>query len=448
MIVDRYSGAHATESVEAVAAFETAVWNVLAHRPAGAPALKAALEHDPGMASAHALKGFAGVMLARKETVAAAAHDLRQARACLASRSGGDGEHALIDSLEHAAAGRLRAAADRLDERAARAPHDLLALKIAHSLRFMIGDPRGMRASLERALPHWTPGQPGHGFLLGCHAFTLEETGDLAGAERTARRAVEAEPADAWGLHALGHVMEMQGRTDEGVALLTQRRADWSRCNNFSFHMAWHLALFHLAQGRADAALDLYDRDVRAEPTDDFRDIANAVSLLWRLRQEGVAVGDRWDELAAIARRRVEDTTLIFASLHHLLSLAAVGDLANAERIAESIAGCARKEGTDQSDVARCVGVDLSRAILSSVASGQTRSDISQLAAQLTPLGGSGAQRDVFIRTLALIAARSGERKGVERVLAARMRLQREDRFSALAFRLLAGGAPLAWSAA
>lgn len=448
MIADRYSGQHSTDNPHAVAAFETAVWNVLAHRPDGAKALAAALSHDGNMVAAHALRGFAGVMLARRETVEAAAQDLRNAALALALRRASDGERALVSALEHAVAGRLRKASAILDERASQAPQDLLVLKLAHALHFMCGDARAMRASLERAAPHWVAGMPGYGFLLGCQAFSYEETGDLGGAERIARRAISQEPADAWGLHALGHVMEMQGRTDEGVDLLTQTRANWSRCNNFSFHMAWHLALFHLARGRIDSALDLYDREVRAAPTDDFRDIANAVSLLWRLRQEGVNVGARWDELAEIARRRADDTTLIFASLHHLLTLAAVGDYAHADLIVRNIGACAARGVSDQSDVARSVGLDLARAILSAARGGKERADIARLADSLSPLGGSRAQRDVFIRTLAVMAAQSGERSMVERVLSARMRLQREDRFSAIVFALLAGRAPVSWRAA
>lgn len=439
MTLDRFSGAHSTENRQAVTAFEDAVWNVLSHRPAGATALADALRHDPGLPAAHALRGFSGVMLARRETVAAASQDHRAAQRAIETRGGTDSERALVAALAFATAGRLREAASVLAESARRAPRDLLALKLAHALRFMSGDAAGMIEATRRALPHWSADMPGYGFLLGCHAFALEETGHLREAESCGRLALAHEPADAWGLHAVGHVLEMEGRAAEGVSLLEARRSDWSLCNNFSFHMAWHLALFHLAQGDAEKAIHLYDRDVRPAATDDFRDVANAVSLLWRFRQEGVRVGQRWNELAELARRRLDDTTLIFASLHHLLTLVAVGDRANAERIVQNIAARARSDAGDQSDVARRVGLDLARTILSLGASGKTRPDIERLARDLAPIGGSRAQRDVFMRTLALLAAKSGARRQVERVLAARMRQQHEDRFSRLALSLLGG---------
>ncbi|WP_204324926.1 hypothetical protein, partial [Stenotrophomonas maltophilia] len=108
--------------------------------------------------------------------------------------------------------------------------------------------------------------------------------------------------------------------------------------------------------------------------SEEFRDTANAVSFLWRLRQEGVDGGDRWRELADIARRHRRDTTLVFASLHYLLALVAAGDLSSARDVAlalRSRAGAAQGGkvlgGTvhgDQSHVAAAVGADLAQVLL------------------------------------------------------------------------------------
>lgn len=433
MIADCYSGSHSATEPSAVAAFEAAVWNVLAHRPAAGAALAEALSIDPGLTAAHALKGLAGVTLARSETLEAAGADLSRARASLDARGGGWSERALVAALDCAVSGRLRDAAAGLHEHVADHPRDLLCIKLAHGLRFMSGDAAGMLATTSAVLPHWSTAMPGYGFLLGCHAFGLEETGSLDEAEGFGRCAVTYESADAWGLHAVGHVYEMQGRISDGVAWLEGSRSAWTLCNNFSFHMAWHLALFHLARGRADLALGLYDTHVRPSPTDDFRDIANAVSLLWRLRQEGVAVGDRWAELAARARDRASDTTLMFASLHHLLTLVAVGDLSTARALVAEIAAKAQRADGDQSEVARDVGLDLARAILSLSAESGARIASNDVAYNLRMLGGSNAQRDVFMRTLAQIAAQAGDAVQVETILAARRRLRQDDHFARIA---------------
>ena len=44
MAIDIYSGEHSRVSGKAIEAFETAVWNVLAHRPDAATAIEDALE--------------------------------------------------------------------------------------------------------------------------------------------------------------------------------------------------------------------------------------------------------------------------------------------------------------------------------------------------------------------------------------------------------------------
>jgi hypothetical protein len=64
--------------------------------------------------------------------------------------------------------------------------------------------------------------------------------------------------------------------------------------------------------------------------------------------------------------------------------------------------------------------------------------DLSRLVEHLPRLGGSHAQRDVFVRTLALMAADRGDRGALARILGARRRLKRDDRFAALAGRRLA----------
>ena len=93
-----------------------------------------------------------------------------------------------------------------------------------------------MRDVLAGALPSWDEGVPGYGFVLGCYAFALEETGDYAAAERAGREAVECNSSDIWAAHAVAHVFEMTGRPHEGVAWVDSLQSNWAGCNNFAFH--------------------------------------------------------------------------------------------------------------------------------------------------------------------------------------------------------------------
>ncbi|WP_225770530.1 hypothetical protein [Inquilinus sp. Marseille-Q2685] len=428
MPLDAHDLSTSSASPGATQAFEEAVRDLAAHRPSTGAAIGRALEADPDHVPALALKGFANLILARRELAAPAREALAEARRALAAKEGGTGdEQALVEALGHAAEDRFADAADCLDLRFADRPATFLPFKIAHALRFMLGDAAGMLAASQRMMAVWCPGRPMAGFLLGCHAFAVEEHGAYAAAEAYGRQAVAMEPDDAWGLHAVSHVHEMRGETAAGIAWLEASRGSWSRCNNFSFHMAWHLALLHLERGDHERVLHLYDEEVRPQPTDDFRDMANAVSLLWRLERLGVDVGHRWTGLAEIARRRRADTTLVFASLHTLIALVALGDRPAAAELVMALQ--VRAQGTgDQARVAADLGLPLARVI---AGLGGERGALDRLAAALPRLGGSNAQRDLFVLALAETASRRDDAPALRAIGDARRRLKAEDRLIA-----------------
>jgi hypothetical protein len=185
----------------------------------------------------------------------------------------------------------------------------------------------------------------------------------------------------------------------------------------------------HLETGDYDAVLAVYDDEIRPTQTDDFRDMANAVSMLWRLEQEGVDAGDRWQGLYEIARRRRTDTTYIFASLHYLLALIAAGDLTSAEELLDALRK-RKADGCDQARVARYIGLHFAEGLIR--APGQcakTGPCLIEMARRLPSLGGSNAQRDVFLRSLMAIAARTQDYPSLRAIAALRREFRHEDRF-------------------
>ena len=82
---------------------------------------------------------------------------------------------------------------------------------------------------------HWSPTVPGYSFVLGMHAFGLEEMQPVSGGrgDRTRARSTIA-PEDCWAVHAVTHVMEMQGRIDEGMRFLEARKRDWAAATTAS----------------------------------------------------------------------------------------------------------------------------------------------------------------------------------------------------------------------
>lgn len=431
MLTDCFGRSHTATSPDAIAAFEGATRAIAAHRLA-ASSLKRALELEPDLPAALALRSLGNAMLGRSEALSVAKSDAANAEAALQRCHGGTVcEQAIVAAARHASSGRLQAAATVLEAHLEDTPRDLLAAKLAHSLRFMSGQPDRMLATTSKVLPHWSDDAPGHGFLLGCHAFGLEEIGRYSEAEAIGRRAVMLEPTDAWGRHAVSHVMEMSGRVDEGITWLEASRSIWPECNNFRFHLGWHLALFRLEQGNHSGVLEVYDRDVMPAASDDFRDMANAVSLLWRLRQSGVPVGDRWEQLREIALKRRCDVTYIFGSLHYLLALVANKEVSAAAVLLNELTQAADEEGGDQAHVARNVGIELAQIIQNfDDSTGTPHADMTGIARRLSQLGGSNAQRDLFVRILLEAASIEDDRTTLSSIARLRSQLRWQDRFA------------------
>ena len=394
-----------------------------------------AIHMDPDFVAGHVLNGFSKIVLARPEFDTQIAANVDAAFAAAKTRDITASECALLQSLLIARDGKLLAAAQRLEDHLLIEPRDFLALKLAHALRFMGGDAKGMLRATSSVCHAYSEPIAASGFVWGCHAFALEEAGQFEDAERFGRMAVEREPSDAWGLHAVAHVFEMQNRFQEGIQWLDNARERWTHCHNFGGHVAWHLALFHIEQGDYEHALSIYDADILPNPSEDYRDIANATALLWRLGQFGVNVGSRWDALVDIAQRRVTDTKLLFASLHHLLSLLAGNKRQEAEQMLSHIIHTADEHQKDQSYVARHVAIDLARVMIGAAEKGEGI-DIIRIAQSLPCLGGSHAQRDVFMRTLAVYALNTGDAGVFSQIMALRRTLKKEDRFASM---LLAG---------
>jgi tetratricopeptide (TPR) repeat protein len=398
--------------------FDAAIEAMLGHRADTAGLLATAMATRPDDAFGHALAGLSACLLARRETLEAARGHLALARQATADARGAAFRAALV---AWAGQGEMKAAALILEARLRADPLDAAALKLSQGIRFMLGDAAGMRLAIEQALPAWNPTMSLHGFVLGCHAFALEETGDRRAAERVGREAVALRPDDAWGAHAVAHVLEGEGRAREGLAWLgaAERRLHYSP---FARHLFWHGALFHLHLGQGEAAMAVYDERVRAERSEDYRDVANAASLLWRLQAQGVPVGARWEELADIAESRIGDHSLAFADLHHVLSLAACGRHGALAAFLAGLRGRALRDIDTQARVFATAGLTAARGIAAAVGGEATEAAdlLGAVRRDLPLLGGSHAQRDLIERIGIAANLEAGRRRAGAELLAER----------------------------
>lgn len=389
-----------TDSADALAAFERAVHGLLGHRRDTGQHLGAALEADPQLAAAHCLRGFALRFLARRDRLAGAREALFAAERSIEARGGTRRERLLAAALRASCDEDSARAADALGAIVEDDPADAFALKLEHAARFMRGDAAGMRASAERAVPRFAVDAPGRAYALGMLAFARVETRDYALAELAAREAVELEPADAWGAHALAHVFLMRGRPREGRDWLIERASTFAHCNNFAGHVAWHLALFCVELGDHAAALALYDRVVE-HPPGDFREVSNASSLLYRLEERGIPVGSRWRELAP--RLLEHDHGYAFADAHYALAFMRAGRPDRARALLASLRRHVEREVAADAGVQRDVGVRLVEGIiaLEEGRRAEARELLECARDGARAVGGSEAQRDLFRRLVA-----------------------------------------------
>jgi len=423
MLTDQYGCPVTLSGPAALRSWHALQTSFLSHGRQAPDHLAATLAAAPDFAMAHAAKGLFLLLLGRRELVAPAQEALAAARDAGAESAR---ERAYVDALAAWLGGSPARAAAIIEGVLETHPTDALAMKLSHAIRFVLGDRRLMLSVLDRIRPAYDPGHPAYGYFMGCRAFALEENGAYEAARTSGLAALDHARDDAWGLHAVAHVHDMTGDSAAGLRWLAANEGAWEHCNNFRYHVWWHKALMHLDQGQVEAVLALYDAKMRADRTDDYRDIANATSLLMRLELEGVDVGGRWEELADLAERRTGDGMLIFADLHYLLALVGGGRADAAHTLVRRIARDGQNATTDVQRRFDSPGTAAAQG-LEAFGEGDHARAFERLRAARPAMqraGGSHAQRDIFERLTVDAGIRAGRLAEAEAILDERTALR------------------------
>ncbi len=383
--------------------------------------IEAALAAAPGFVMAHALRAYLYLLGTEPQGLAVARASLDVAYGL--PMTGRERGH--LAAIEHLIAGCWRDAARALEDVALDAPRDILALQAGHAADFFRGDSRMLRDRIARALPAWDSAMPGYHALLGMRAFGLEEMGHYAEAEIAGRRAVEMEPRDGWAQHAVAHVMEMQGRTGDGIAWMRAAPEVWSAESALAVHNWWHLALYHLDLGEIDEVLALYDAKIFAPRSKLALEMIDASAMLWRLMLRGVDVGGRWQPLADDWAPHAGTGFYAFNDFHAAMAFVGAGRPGLIEDIFAAQEAALGRAG-DNAAFTREVGLDACRAIVAFGAG-----DYRETVRLLRPLrhlaarfGGSHAQRDLIDLTLLEAALRGGEANVAQGLAAERLALR------------------------
>jgi len=424
-LTDRFGNPVTTGNRKALEHYDRAVELLNTYRIDPLAAIEAAIAEDPSFVMAHCFKAALLATTTERGTAPAMAVALDAAERH--ARHASPRERAHIAAARAWLAGNFAESVRLYGEIASDFPRDLLALQVAHLGDFYLGYSTLLRDRPTQALHAWSESEPGYGFILGMRAFGLEECGTYGEAERDGRRAVEMNLADAWAVHALAHVYEMQGRTSHGIDFLNRTAAGWSDNNFLAFHNWWHLALYYLEREDHETALALYDTRIRPSENCIAVEMVDASALLWRLHLRGVDVGSRWDALASSWERFGEVGFYAFNDVHALMAFLCSGRKQAAESVIRGLEVAAGRDNTNGM-MSREVGLPLALALRAMVNGdyATTIEHITRIRGFANRFGGSHAQRDLLHLTLCEAALRAG-RTSLAQGLAAERLAQKPD---------------------
>jgi hypothetical protein len=328
-----------------------------------------------------------------------------------AFRGADERERLFCAAVETWSAKDYRGALDFLDDLTVRWPADLCAIKWGQYHAFNLGDQGALLRFAKRARLVHDDTPYAHGLI----AFALEQNHRLAEAEDEGLRAVEVALDDAWAHHAVAHVMDSQGRAGDGARWLDRCAHTWEKKGVFiRDHNWWHAALFRIALGRPDQALEIYDARLGGLWPEFPQEQIGAVSTLWRLELAGLDVGERWRPVADQARRRAGEHLFPFHDLHYIYALARGAGGGEAEAFLHSLARYAEtREGEARETwLGACLPAARGSLAFARGDFAAAAAELAQALPGLQRIGGSHAQRRLFAEVCAAAAAQaSGARR-------------------------------------
>ena len=315
----------------------------LLHTGRGAPmaAIDQALREHPDFVSGYCLRAALLVMACRDDARIELAHTLDAAH--IAIHRADERERRHLEAANAWLNNDLKRALHLYGEIVVDYPLDTLALRVAHFGDLQWGRTERLRDRVAAVLPHWHEGIEGYAHVLAMYAFGLAEAGDYALAEKIGRRALRLDRSNAGAVHAVAHVMEMQGRVEDGIAWLRDTARDWTHSDGYAPHLWWHLALYHLDLSDTKSALRIYDRHLYAGVEQSTSALVDASALLWRLQLRGVDVASRWRSVAEGWARREIGGLRPFEDTHAMLAFVAANRFSSADALLDALRASAAR---------------------------------------------------------------------------------------------------------
>ena len=425
ILTDCYGLPITTSSHEALDWYNRGIRGLLGFHKDTAECFERALALDPNFNMARSHLGMAYFLDETAEQVAKAKECFTQS--CTAMDHLTDRERDVLETVLMWAQGKAREALERMHTTLTARPGEVTLLQKLYFAYFMQGMADKMRDTVASVVSHY----PNDSYVLGMYGFSLEETRDFARAFEFSNKARALNPTDAWSLHALAHCHYETGAFAGGVQLLNEALPQCDNVGFFRTHLTWHHALFLWEQGKSQQALAIYhqlfpDNSVMLPPN-----FADAVTLLWRLNLTGVSTPAEWQALTPSLDQLRTLPTYLFNQMHVALGLTGAR---RTEWATAYLEGLRSRVRPDRPGVVGEVAVPAIEGLLA-----YSKEDYRRAVDCLWPIrdrivgiGGSHAQREVFVDILADACLRSSAYKEAVELLEAK-RQNRPDRPLALA---------------
>lgn len=331
MQTDRYGLNLTTASPEAAAAYRDGVDLVLSAYPGAEESFRRALQHDEGLALAHAGLARHHQIYSR---IAEARASIARARALVPGASPREQAHLHILGL--VIDGQPGKALQALLPHLETFPRDALPLSLALGAFGLYGfsgraDHDAARLALCRKLaPHY-----GDDWWFLTHlGWSHTEAGKLAAGGRITERALELRRENAHGAHAYAHFFAEADEGEDGTNFVEDWLEHYEPGGTLYSHINWHRALWRLGQDDVDGALELYAEILRPSQTSApvINAITDSVSLLWRLKLRNEDPSDAWREVHDYAKARFPGPAPHFIEWHLAMAAAGAGEPEAIER--------------------------------------------------------------------------------------------------------------------
>ncbi|KRR01609.1 hypothetical protein CQ12_31040 [Bradyrhizobium jicamae] len=272
-------------------------------------------------------------------------------------------------------------------------------------------------AICERHAPHYGDDW----WFMSYLGWSHTEAGNLSIGRVLSEQAMELRSANANAAHGLSHAMFEQGDMAAGRQFLSQWMPAHDRQSFLHGHLAWHVALTLLDADDLDGALAIYEQHIKpaGRPYPPLNIFTDGASLLWRLALAGqTGLEPHWRDVAAYGEKYFPQAGAHFADVHFALATAMTGGDALQTRLAQLEARAA-----DGKLLPGRAAIELCRGIRA-FAEGDHAEAIRLLepaVAELTRIGGSHAQRELWEDTLIVAHIRAGHSDKAAEIIAARL---------------------------